>query len=115
MSRVTVGANRASESESRYPADAVRSMTPIVFDFCGEEILKQQDDVVARKFRVAETADEPMTDGRSEHWLSARLSSLGFAGIELFRPQSLEDLRVMSERNAFRIMPECLIAGGISS
>ena len=87
----------------------------LVFDFCGEDILQRGDDGVARMFRTAEALGEPMAGGLSLDWLRGTLSALGYASIELFRPEGLSDLQDSADRNAYRFMPGCYIATAVKS
>jgi methyltransferase (TIGR00027 family) len=82
----------------------------LVFDFYGEGILQQPDDDVARMIRASESVGEPITDGMPLDWLRARLSGLGYASIELARPEEIEDLRDLAQRNGYRFMRGCFFA-----
>ena len=87
----------------------------LVFDFCGEELRRLRDDGVARMFRTAEALGEPMGGGLSSNWLRGTLSGLGYASLDLRRPEALADLGALADRNGYRFMPACYIAAAVKS
>jgi methyltransferase (TIGR00027 family) len=75
----------------------------------------QPDDDVARMIRASESVGEPITDGMPLDWLSARLSGLGYASIELARPEDIGDHQDLAQRNGYRFMRDCFIASAEKS
>jgi methyltransferase (TIGR00027 family) len=87
----------------------------LVLDFCGEDMRRLRDGGVARMFRTAEALGEPMGGGLSSNWLRGTLSGLGYAYLDLHRPEDLADLRALADRNGYRFMPACYIATAVRS
>jgi methyltransferase (TIGR00027 family) len=113
---VTVYLSQGAVSNALASISALSAVaSELVLDFCGEDILKLRDDGVDRMFRTAEALGEPMGGGLSLDWLRETLSGLGYAGIELFRPEGLADLQASADRNAYRFMPGCYIATAVKS